>query len=76
MSLWYCTNIIKTFYEGYQEIVETYVDEGLQVPEELKDVEFEYRYDISAFYNVHPYLNVSKLAKRLNINSSLMRQYK
>lgn len=64
------------FLEGYQEMVETYIDDGKPVPEELKDVEFEYRYDISAFYNAHPYLNVSKLAKRLNINSSLMRQYK
>ena len=66
----------KDFLEGYQEMVDTYIDDGLQVPEELKDVEFDYRYDISAFYNAHPYLNVSKLAKRLNINSSLMRQYK
>lgn len=64
------------FLEGYQEMVETYIDDGKPVPVELKDVEFEYRYDISAFYNAHPYLNVSKLAKRLNINSSLMRQYK
>lgn len=64
------------FLDGYREMVETYIDDGLQVPEELKDVEFEYRYDISAFYNAHPYLNVSKLAKRININSSLMRQYK
>ena len=66
----------KDFLEGYQEMVDTYIDDRLQVPEELKDVEFDYRYDISAFYNAHPYLNVSKLAKRLNINSSLMRQYK
>lgn len=64
------------FLEGYQEMVETYIDDGKPVPVELKDVEFEYRYDISAFYNAHPYLNVSKLAERLNINSSLMRQYK
>ena len=64
------------FLEGYQEMVETYIDDGKPVPEELKDIDFEYRYDISAFYNAHPYLNVSNLAKRLNINSSLMRQYK
>jgi predicted RNase H-like HicB family nuclease len=64
------------FLEGYREMVETYIDDGKPVPGELKDIEFDYRYDISAFYNAHPYLNVSKLAERLNINSSLMRQYK
>ena len=31
------------FLDGYREMVETYIDDGLQVPEELKDVEFEYR---------------------------------
>ena len=64
------------FLEGYQEMLETYIDEGLPVPDELKNIKFEFRYDISAFYNAHPYLNASKLAKHLNINASLMRQYK
>ena len=64
------------FLEGYQEMVETYIEDGRPIPEELKDIEFEYRYDISAFYNAHPYLNVSKLARYLHINASLMRQYK
>ena len=64
------------FLEGYQEMLETYIDAGLPVPDELKNIKFEFRYDISAFYNAHPYLNASKLAKHLNINASLMRQYK
>ena len=64
------------FMDGYNEMIETYIDDGKSVPEELKNVEFEYRYDISAFYNAHPYLNVSKLAKHMHINASLMRQYK
>ena len=64
------------FLEGYTEMLETYNYDGKTVPEELKDIEFEYRYDISAFYNAHPYLNVSKLAKYMHINASLMRQYK
>ncbi len=58
------------FMKGYYEILETYIDDGLPVPEELKDIVFEYKYDISSFYNAHPYLNVSKLAERLNINAS------
>lgn len=64
------------FENSYSEMVESYIDEGHPVPEELKDIEFEYRYDLSAFYNAHPYLNVSKLAEHLHVNASLMRQYR
>lgn len=64
------------FENSYNEVVEVFIDEKRPVPEELRDVEFEYRYDISAFYNAHPYLNVSKLAEHLHVNASLMRQYK
>ena len=64
------------FENSYSEMVESYVDEGRPIPEELKDIEFEYRYDLSAFYNAHPYLNVSKLAEHLHVNASLMRQYR
>lgn len=66
----------KDFENSYNEMIECYIDERRPVPEELCDVEFEYRYDISAFYNAHPYLNVSKLAEYLHVNASLMRQYK
>lgn len=64
------------FLNSYNEMAESYIDAGTPVPEELRDVEFEYRYDISAFYDAHPYLNVSKLAEHMNINASLMRQYR
>lgn len=64
------------FENSYKEVVEFFIDEKRAVPEELKDVEFEYRYDLSAFYNAHPYLNVSKLAEHLHVNASLMRQYR
>lgn len=64
------------FLNSYHEMVECYIDEKGSVPEELKDIEFEYRYDLSAFYDAHPYLNVSKLAEHLHVNASLMRQYR
>lgn len=64
------------FLNSYNEMAESYIDDGAPVPEELRDIEFEYRYDISAFYDAHPYLNVSKLAEHMNINASLMRQYR
>ena len=64
------------FANSYAEMVEAYIDDGKPVPAELRDVEFEYRYDLSAFYDAHPYLNVSKLAEHIHINASLMRQYR
>ena len=64
------------FGNSYNEMVMSYVDDGQPVPDELRDVEFEYRYDLSAFYDAHPYLNVSKLAEHLHVNASLMRQYR
>ena len=64
------------FENSYREMVEAYTDSGKAVPDELKDVEWEYRYDLSAFYEAHPYLNVSKLAEHLHVNASLMRQYR
>ena len=64
------------FVNSYNEVLEFYIDEKRPIPEELKDIEFEYRYDLSAFYNAHPYLNVSKLAEHLHVNASLMRQYR
>ena len=36
------------FMVGYQEMIETYENDGLPIPEELRDVVFEYQYDISA----------------------------
>ena len=64
------------FENSYKEMVEAYIDGGKAIPNELKDVEWEFRYDLSAFYEAHPYLNVSKLAEHLHVNASLMRQYK
>lgn len=64
------------FLIGYQEMIESYVDFGKPIPEELQGIEFVYQYDISAFYDAHPYLNVSKLAEHIHLNKSLMRQYK
>ena len=64
------------FLNSYHEMVESYIDRKIPVPNELIDVEFEYRFDLSAFYDAHPYLNVSKLAEHLHVNASLMRQYR
>lgn len=64
------------FKEAYNEVLETYSKLGKSVPAELKDLDFEYHYDLGAFYEAHPYLNVSQVAKYIGINDTLMRQYR
>ncbi|MBO4536112.1 MAG: hypothetical protein J5702_02785 [Bacteroidales bacterium] len=61
---------------GYQELLDYYVTKGEPIPEELKDLSFEYKYDISAMFNVFDFLNASKFAAWVGISPSLMRHYK
>lgn len=44
--------------------------------QELKNVEFEYKYDIASFFDNFKFISVSTFAKYAGINPSLMRQYK
>ena len=43
---------------------------------EYNDVEFEYKMDLSSFFELVPELKVSSIAKRANMNESLVRRYK
>lgn len=61
---------------GYRELLDYYEAKGEQVPEELEDLTFEYKYDISAMFNVFDFLNASKFAAWIGISPSLMRHYK
>lgn len=61
---------------GYKDIILYYEDEGKSVPDEFKDLSFEFKYDISAFFNAFDFLNASKFAERIGISPSLMRHYK
>lgn len=61
---------------SYSEVLSSYSENGESVPEELIDLEFEYKYDISALFNRFDFLNVSKFAQRIGISPSLMRHYK
>ena len=64
------------FLNSYQEIVSYFQEEGKPVPEELLDVEFEYRFDLSAFFSYFDFINTSKFAESIGIEPSLMRHYK
>jgi predicted RNase H-like HicB family nuclease len=64
------------FENSVREIIEAYTEQGDPLPDELKDIEFEYKYDIASFFNYYNWINVSKFAQAIGINDALMRQYK
>jgi predicted RNase H-like HicB family nuclease len=62
--------------DALESIVEEYEERGEPIPEVLNNSEFEYRYDLSAFFKLFPFLNVSEFANTIGVNPSLMRRYK
>ena len=58
------------------DYISMFKEKGEEVPESLKNIEFEYKYDIASFFECFKYLSTSSLAKYAGINPSLMRQYK
>jgi len=64
------------FENSVREIMQFYKEDGKELPEELKNIEFEYKFDISSLFNYYDWINTSKFAMNAGINSSLMRQYK
>ena len=66
----------KDLMNSYQEILDYYKEEGRPIPEELQDLEFDYKYDIASFFDEFNWINISALAKVLGMNKSLLYQYK
>jgi predicted RNase H-like HicB family nuclease len=64
------------FENSVQEIMQFYKEDGIELPDELKDIQFIYKYDIASLFNYYDWINVSKFARKAGINSSLMRQYR
>lgn len=62
---------IEDMHKAYNEIKEIKKSEGTTIPE----LEYEYKFDLGSFFDYYSYLNVSGVAKKANINASLMRQY-
>lgn len=63
------------FYNSIDEILQSYVEIGDDIPAFLnEDVEFSF--DLSSLFEYYSMLNVSALARYLGINDSLMRQYR
>ena len=49
---------------------------GKDVPDTLRGIDFEYKYDIASFFECFKFISVSTIAIYAGINPSLMRQYK
>ncbi|MDR3365706.1 MAG: hypothetical protein LBO71_01890 [Prevotellaceae bacterium] len=66
----------RDFENSVKEVYLSYEESGRELIDDLKDVEFEYKYDLPSFFRCYGWINASRLAKELGINPSLMRQYK
>ncbi len=64
------------FENSVREIIRFCEEDGIPVPDDLKNTTFVYKYDMPSFLNYYDYLNMTKLANMSGINPSLMRQYK
>lgn len=64
------------FENSVNETIASYLEQGEYLPNELQNIEFEYKYDIASLFNYYSWINVSKIAHAIGINPSLMRQYK
>ena len=64
------------FENSVKEIYASYTEQERLIPKELKKLEFVYKYDLASFFDYYSFINVSKFAKIVKINPSLMRQYK
>jgi predicted RNase H-like HicB family nuclease len=66
----------KDFINSVTEMILSYTESGRVLPKELKELTFEYKYDIASLFDYYNWINVTKFAKIAGINASLLRQYK
>ena len=64
------------FENSVREIFQFYKEDGIELPDELKDIEFVYKYDIASMFDYYSWINVSQFARKAGINPSLLRQYR
>ena len=60
------------FMNSYNEMKEYLKEKGKNMPSELNEEHFEYKYDISSLFNEFNFINVSKFAEWLGISPSLI----
>jgi len=67
----------RDFEKFPQEYIEVSKETGKAIPAELNNgnLEFEYVYDLSGFFAYYSFISPTKIARRIGVNTSLMRQY-
>lgn len=63
------------FFNSIHEIEECCRDTGRDIPPELNE-EVEFRFSMPSLFEAFPWINVTKLARAIGINPSLLHQYK
>lgn len=66
----------KNFEEAFSDNLEIAKETGESYADDYANVEFVYLMNISSFFELVPELKVSAIAKKANMNESLVRQYK
>ena len=64
------------FENSVKEVIASYAEYEKELPAELMDIEFDYKYDVASIFDYYNWINVTKFASIAGINASLMRQYK
>jgi predicted RNase H-like HicB family nuclease len=64
------------FENSVQEMILSYTETGREIPDELKDLKFEYKYDLASLFNFYRCINATQPAKVAGLNASLMRKYR
>ncbi|MDR3183950.1 MAG: type II toxin-antitoxin system HicB family antitoxin [Prevotellaceae bacterium] len=56
------------FENSVEEMILSYTENGRPIPDELKDIEFEYKYDLASFSEYYDRINVPKFTQAVGIN--------
>lgn len=65
-------NSIPNLIENSKEAIELYLENS---EEKVKRIQFELVMDIQEFFKINDFINITSLANRIGMNSSLLRQY-
>ena len=68
--------LISNFENAFADHIEVAKDLGESYANKFDNVEFDYKMNLTSFFELVPELKISSIAKKANMNESLLRQYK
>lgn len=71
-----CGDCVEAVKEDMDQCYSEAKQDAKEEGKDFEEVEFEYKYDLQSFFDYFSFFNANELARRANINPSLMRQYK